>query len=95
VLGPATESATYILLAPAIAWAMVLSEKQSTVHRIAYATVLGLFITSQVAVIFNLKFFRDHLQPLPFAATILLVLVFVQTVAFKADSPRRDTKEHE
>jgi hypothetical protein len=122
VLGPATESATYILVAPAIAWGIILSEKnderrtsivelrtskegkqgqedpsaasslqsstfdvrRSTfalkITRIAYATVFGLFIVSQLALNAGAhgKLFRDRLQPLPRAGLILMIAVWGQ-----------------
>ena len=88
VLGPATESATYILLAPSVAWGIVLSatDPKSRLSRIAYGIVLGLFVASQLAL--NLgntgKHFRDHLQPLPLAGTLLLVVVLIQTIGSKS-----------
>jgi hypothetical protein len=86
VLGPATESATYILLAPSLAWGIVLSlnGKTSRGPRIAYAAVFGLFIASQLAV--NMgeagKHFRQHLQPIPLAAVIFSLVVFAQTLGW-------------
>jgi hypothetical protein len=90
VLGPATESATYILLAPTVAWGVVLSEseKRSRAARLAYGIILGLFIASQLAInIPHGKFFRDHLQPLPLAGTLLLLVVLVQTLFAKPEQP--------
>jgi hypothetical protein len=85
VMGPATESATYILLAPAVAWGIVLSESnpKSRLARIAYGIILGLFIASQLAINMGSagKHFRDHLQPLPFAGTMLLIVVLMQNFA--------------
>ena len=80
VLGPATESATYILLAPALAWGIVQSEMSPArrIPRIGYALALGLFMASQAALwIGNRgKFFRDHLQPLPLAGLLLMIVVW-------------------
>ncbi len=88
VLGPATESATYVLLAPAVAWGIVLGETElrpGILHRvpqIGYAVVFGLFLTSQLAL--NIgprgKFFRDHLQPLPLAGLLLMILVWGELI---------------
>jgi hypothetical protein len=84
VLGPATESATYILLAPVVAWGIVLNDAnpRARLARIAYSVVLGLFIVSQLAI--NLgpggKFFRDRLQPLPLAGTVLFVVILSEAV---------------
>jgi hypothetical protein len=123
VLGPATESPTYILVAPAIAWGIVLSEEKderptskeetqsqpdpsaissvrswtSDVGRstfasrfgsLTYATVFGIFIVSQLALNLgpNGKLFRDRLQPLPFAGLILMVVVWVQMISWKAEN---------
>jgi hypothetical protein len=86
VLGPATESATYILLAPTVAWGIVLSERNPKAHapRLAYGVILGLFIASQLAInIPNGKFFRDHLQPLPLAGSLLLLVVLAQMLVKK------------
>lgn len=93
VLGPATESATYILVAPAVAWGIVLGETNpgARASRIGYAIVFGLFIVSQVAL--NIqpagKFFRDHLQPLPLAGLLLLIVVLAQTLGYRAFSVNR------
>jgi hypothetical protein len=78
VIGPATESATYILLAPTLAWGVVWSQSRGRVWRIAYAVTFLLFLTAQLALnLPNGKFFRDHLQPLPIAGTLLMVLLLV------------------
>jgi hypothetical protein len=81
-LGPATESATYVLLAPAVAWGLVLGESdKSKVRRIAYGCVFALFLASQLAInIHGGKWFRDHLQPLPLAGTFLLLIVLGEAV---------------
>ncbi len=73
-LGPATESATYILLAPPIAWGLL---EKNRFLRSGYALVLGLFIVSQLALNIgpNGKLFRDRLQPLPLAGCLLLGVV--------------------
>ena len=123
VLGPATESTTYILIAPAIAWGIVLSEKKDErrtsnfelrtskegkegqkdpsavsslrrstfalkISRIAYATVFGLFIVSQLALNAGPhgKFLRDHLQPLPLAGLILMIVVWGQMAGWRGKS---------
>jgi hypothetical protein len=87
VLGPATESATYILLAPTLAFGLVMSmaDPKARISRLAYGIVFGLFIASQLAINVKTsgKFFRDHLQPLPLAGTILLVVVLAQTLSWK------------
>jgi hypothetical protein len=73
-LGPATESATYILLAPSLAWAII--QAGGKPWRIAYLVVFGLFLISQLAI--NLpsgRWFRDSLQPLPIAGLIFLVIL--------------------
>jgi hypothetical protein len=84
VMGPATESPTYILVAPAIAWALIWSDAKPSarVWRIGYGCVLALFIACQAALWFGRsgKFFRDHLQPLPLAGLLLLVLIWVEMV---------------
>ncbi len=83
VFGPATESATYILLAPTLAWGIVISEgnKTSKPLRIAYITTMGLFIAAQLALnIPGGKFFRDHLQPLPFAGLLLMLTVWCEMI---------------
>jgi hypothetical protein len=74
VLGPATESATYILLAPVVAWGMVMHDgDRGRGWRIAYAVAFGIFLASQLALnIPGGKYFRDHLQPLPVAGMLLL-----------------------
>jgi hypothetical protein len=84
VLGPATESATYILLAPIVAWMLVEThaEPSAWLRRIGYELVFGLFIASQCALWFGSrgKWFRDQLQPLPIAGTLLFVLLLVQAL---------------
>jgi hypothetical protein len=84
VLGPATESATYILLAPIVAWMLVetYAEPSAWLRRIGYELVFGLFIASQCALWFGSrgKWFRDQLQPLPIAGTLLLVLLLFQAL---------------
>jgi Glycosyltransferase family 87 len=81
VLGPATESATYILLAPIVAWALVQTHTQPSawLRRIGYELAYGLFLASQCALWFgkNGRWFRDQLQPLPIAGTLLLVLLLI------------------
>jgi putative Ca2+/H+ antiporter (TMEM165/GDT1 family) len=85
-LGPATESATYILLAPTVAWMLIESSAQSRdrAWRIAYGIVFGLFVASQCALWFGDKgkWFRDRLQPLPVAGTLLFIVLL-------ADATRR------
>ena len=84
VFGPATESATYILLAPIVAWMLVetYAEPSAWLRRIGYELVFGLFIASQCALWFGSrgKWFRDQLQPLPIAGTLLLMLLLVQAL---------------
>ena len=83
--GPATESATYILLAPGIAWGIVLSnaKPRARLRRILYGVIFGLFLASQFAINAGNagRFFREHLQPLPLAATLLLLAVLYDTLA--------------
>ncbi len=81
VLGPATESATYFLLGPTLAWGIVIAEadRKSKLPRIAYGMIMGLFLAAQLAL--NLpggKFFRDRLQPLPLAGMLLMLTVWTQ-----------------
>jgi hypothetical protein len=81
VFGPATESATYILLAPTLAWSIVIAEGKgkSKPARVAFATVLGLFLAAQLALnVPGGKFFRDRLQPLPLAGLLLMLTVWAQ-----------------
>ncbi|MGA2034771.1 MAG: glycosyltransferase family 87 protein [Thermoguttaceae bacterium] len=54
VLGPATEATTYILLAPAVAWAVLecYMEKLSIWHKILSLTGFGIFTVSQIALWF-------------------------------------------
>jgi hypothetical protein len=81
VLGPATESATYILLAPALAWGLILAEnsrQKFNLQRLSYGVVFALFLTSQLAInIKGGKYFRDHLQPLPLAGSLLLLIILI------------------
>jgi hypothetical protein len=78
-LGPATESATYILLAPSLVWAMI--EAETTSWRIAYCAVFGLFLVSQLAInLPNGRWFRDSLQPLPVAGLLFLLILVVDAV---------------
>jgi len=91
-LGPATESATYILLAPAVAWGLVIADtdKQARLLRVAYGIVFALFVASQLAInIRGGKYFRDHLQPLPLAGTLLLITVAIDLTLYfrKSRSP--------
>jgi hypothetical protein len=83
-LGPATESATYILLAPAAAWMLVVSEAapRERVWRIAYGIVFGLLVASQCALWFGERgrWFRDRLQPFPLAGTLLFVLLLMDAL---------------
>jgi hypothetical protein len=90
-LGPATESATYILLAPSLAWSMI--QADNSFRRIAYSIVFGLFLVSQLAI--NLpsgRWFRDSLQPLPIAALLFLLILVVevlwQLAAMRQMTPR-------
>jgi hypothetical protein len=52
--------------------------------RIAYSIVFGLFLASQLALNihgrFDGKYFRDHLQPLPLAGTLLLVILLTDAI---------------
>jgi hypothetical protein len=102
VLGPATESPTYILVAPAIAWGIVLSEEEDArpvsavrFRRIAYATVFGIFVVSQIALNVHTygKRFRDRLQPLPFAGSILMVVIWGEIIAWKRESNDDDRRK--
>jgi len=89
-LGPATESATYILLAPAVAWGLVLCDPDPRAHvrRVAYGSIFALFVASQLAInIPGGKYFRDHLQPLPLAGTLLLLVVMTD-LALSKPEPR-------
>jgi hypothetical protein len=82
--GPATESSTYILLAPAVAWTLVESSINPTDRwwRIAYGLVFGLFLASQLAL--NIQpygpRFRNHMQPLPVAGTLLLLILLADAL---------------
>jgi hypothetical protein len=107
VLGPATESPTYILVAPAIAWGIILSQDKQTprdfsidrswfalrFYEIGYAVVFGMFVISQFALNVHTygKLFRDRLQPIPFAGVILMFLVWAEVVCWKRES---NTGEH-
>jgi hypothetical protein len=78
-LGPATESATYILLAPSLVWAMIQADNPP--RRIVYSAVFGLFLVSQFAI--NLpsgRWFRDSLQPLPIAGLLFLLILLVEAL---------------
>jgi Glycosyltransferase family 87 len=78
-LGPATESSTYILLAPSLVWAIIEAEVEA--WRIAYVVVFGLFLVSQLAI--NLpsgRWFRDSLQPLPIAGLLFLAILVADAV---------------
>ncbi len=91
-LGPATESATYILLGPAVAWALIESNaKASTgrVSRIAYGLVFGLFLVSQLALNAGSrgKWMRDNLQPLPIAGMLLFVTLLADSLRPKMYEP--------
>ena len=98
-LGPATESATYILLAPIVAWVLVQTNSQpgNRMLRMGYELVFGLFIASQCALWFGSRgtWFRNQLQPLPIAGTLLLVLLLVQSLTSQnvstPDPPLADT----
>jgi hypothetical protein len=83
-LGPATESATYILLAPAIAWMLVLSygDPDARPWRIAYGIVFGMFVVCQAALWFGPhgKWFRDRLQPLPVTGVLFLLVLMADAV---------------
>ena len=83
-LGPATESATYILLAPTVAWTLIESsvEPRDRPWRVAYGIVFGLFVASQCALWFGDKgkWFRDRLQPLPVAGTLLFVILLADAM---------------
>jgi hypothetical protein len=74
-LGPATESATYIILAPAAVWALFIAT--ASPWRVGYAVVFGLLVASSCALWFGDKgrFFRDRLQPFPVAGVILFVIL--------------------
>jgi hypothetical protein len=78
-LGPATESATYVLLAPAVAWTLIESGVNPKDHiwRVGYGAVFGLFAASQCALWFGEKgkWFRDRLQPLPVAGVLLFLIL--------------------
>jgi Glycosyltransferase family 87 len=82
VFGPATESATYILLAPAVAWGLVESFSDPTARwrRIIYSGIFALFIVSELAV--NLgelgSRFRDYAEPLALAGLVLFVMLMVE-----------------
>jgi hypothetical protein len=92
-LGPATESATYILLAPAVAWGLVLNfaNDKAPLMRIAYCVIFLLFVISQLALnIHGGKNFRDRLQPLPLAGTLLLLTVMVETATWKISMTLRE-----
>lgn len=83
VMGPATESSTYILLAPVIAWPLVLHDvdRKDWGWRIAYAVALGIFIASQLAL--NIPgggYFRSHLRPLPVAGILLTVTLVIDAI---------------
>jgi hypothetical protein len=78
-LGPATESATYILLAPSLVFAVV--EADTKTFRISYGMVFGLFIISQLAInIPHGRWFRDFLQPLPIAGLLFLIILLADTL---------------
>ncbi len=83
VLGPATESATYIMLAPVVAWTLVTkADSQADRYwRVGYAVVFGIFFLSQLALnIPGGKFFRDQLQPLTVAGLILTLMLTVEMI---------------
>lgn len=81
VLGPATESPTYVLLAPSIAWMLVWLDDQTAARpwRIAYGVVFALFTASQAALWFGSqgKWFRDRIQPLPIAGSLMLFVLLI------------------
>ncbi len=90
--GPATESATYVLLAPSLALALVESDAafpRARLRRIGYGLVFGLLIASSIAV--NIRprgvWFRDHLQPLPIAGGIFLLLLLIEAAIRLAHPP--------
>lgn len=95
-LGPGTESSTYILLAPTVAWTLVEADAISNptlglrLLRIGYGIVFGLFLAAQAALWFGApgKWMRDHLQPLPIAGTLLLVLLLIDAAATLARPTR-------
>jgi hypothetical protein len=73
--GPATESCTYILLAPALAWALLEAFSASWPRWITFALIGSqvLLVLTQTAVWFpGARQFRD-LGPQPFAALLVLV----------------------
>jgi len=93
--GPTTESSTYILLAPVVAWAMVESDSRESgqVWRWAYLAVYVILAVSQAAIWFGKKgdWYRDHLQPQPVGGTLLLMILLTHAVWGMANSrgPRR------
>jgi hypothetical protein len=84
-LGPATESSTYVLLAPVVAWALVEADtrRRAWGWRIGYGAVFALFLAAQAALWVGQggKLFRDRLQPLPIAGTALMVLLLAEAVS--------------
>jgi hypothetical protein len=90
-LGPATESATYILLAPIIAWTLIEAKDEPLMLRMGYELVFGLFVASQCALWFGSRgtWFRNQLQPLPIAGTLLLLLLLVQATSQNVSTPPR------
>jgi hypothetical protein len=86
--GPATESATYILIAPAIAWGLTLNatNDKARIRRVTYSVIFLLFVISQLALnIHGGKAFRDRLQPLPLAGTLLLITLLIEVGCWKPD----------
>lgn len=82
--GPATESSTYILLAPAVAWTLVefCINDANDLWCVATGIMFALFLASQMAL--NIRpygpWFRDYLQPLPVAGILLLLILLADAV---------------
>jgi hypothetical protein len=83
-LGPATESSTYVLLAPVVAWTLVQADarRHARAYRVGYGAVYALFLAAQTALWLGQpgRQFRDRLQPLPIAAAALLFLLLAEAV---------------
>lgn len=102
-LGPATESSTYVLVAPVVAWTLVGMDGpwrergrgswRGRLWRIGYASVFALFLAAQAALWVGRggKVFRDRLQPLPIAGTALMLLLLADAASRyrpkRADDP--------
>jgi Glycosyltransferase family 87 len=96
LVGPATESCTYILLAPTLAWALVEAQQAQgwTAAQVLYLISYGLFSACQMAVWFPIGRAVHTLGIQPLAGVLLLMGILVSPWRRPVEAPQTADRLH-